>query len=159
SDRGRVSSDDRTNTLLVIDTPEKVRTIRELVARLDKPVQQVLIEASIVVATDNFARDLGAKFAITAAPTVGSSVVSASGNIIDAQYMTTQALNNIQTTGAPFPILPPGVTGGRTTGSTSLNDQLNVNLPTTTVNAGSIGLSVLGANVLLDLELSAGQTE
>src|SRR5438445_605221 len=157
SDRGRVSADERTNTLLVVDTPDKVRGIRELVAKLDKPVQQVLIEARVVVATDNFARELGAKFGISGATSVGSSVVSTSGNINGSQYMTNQALANRLATGDPFPVLPPGVTGGSTTGSTNLGDRLNVNLPTSTTNAGSIGLSVLGANVLLDLELSAGQ--
>ena len=159
SERGRVSADERTNTLLVVDTPDKVRAIRELVAKLDKPVQQVLIEARVVVATDNFARELGAKFGISGATTVGSSVVSTSGNLNGSQYMTNQALANRLTTGDPFPVLPPGVTGGNSTGATNLGDRLNVNLPTSTTNAGSIGLSVLGANVLLDLELSAGQTE
>mgnify|MGYP003766788389 CR=1 FL=1 len=159
SERGRVSADDRTNTLLVVDTPDKVRGIRELVAKLDKPVQQVLIEARIVVATDNFARELGAKFGITGATTVGSSVVSTSGNINGSEYMNNQALGNRLATGSPFPVLPPGVTNSSTSGATNLGDRLNVNLPTSNVNAGSIGLSVLGANMLLDLELSAGQTE
>jgi len=159
SERGRVSSDDRTNTLLVIDVPEKVRAIRELVGKLDKPVQQVLIEARIVVATDNFARELGAKFGITGATTVGNSVVTTSGNLSGAQSMTNQALGNRLATGQPFPVLPPGVTSGGGTDATGLGNRLNVNLPTTTTNAGSIGLSVLGANMILDLELSAGQTE
>jgi len=159
SDRGRVSADDRTNTLLVVDTPDKVRAIHELVAKLDKPVQQVLIEARVVVATDNFARELGAKFGISGATSVGSSVVSTSGNINGSQYMTNQALANRIAGDDGVHVLPPGMTGGSTTGATSLGDRLNVNLPTSTTNAGSIGLSVLGANVLLDLELSAGQTE
>ncbi|MBS0566334.1 MAG: type IV pilus secretin PilQ [Proteobacteria bacterium] len=159
SERGRVSYDERTNTLLVVDTPEKVRSIRELVVKLDKPVQQVLIEARVVVATDNFSRELGAKFGISGATTVGSNVVSTSGNLNGSQYMTNQALANRLATGDPFPVLPPGVSGGTATGTSNLGDRLNVNLPTSTTNAGSIGLSVLGANVLLDLELSAGQTE
>lgn len=159
SERGRVSADDRTNTLVVIDTVDKVRAIRELVGKLDKPVQQVLIEARIVVATDNFARELGAKFGITGATTVGSNVVTTSGNLAGAQSMTSQALGNRLSTGTPFPVLPPGVTSGGGTDAGSIGNRLNVNLPTTTTTAGSIGLSVLGANVLLDLELSAGQTE
>src|SRR6185437_3769591 len=61
STRGSVTFDERTNTLLVNDTPEKVQEIRQLVAVLDKPVQQVLIEARVVIATDNFTRELGAK--------------------------------------------------------------------------------------------------
>ena len=56
SKRGTVTYDDRTNTLLVSDTPEKVLEIRQLIAVLDRPVQQVLIESRIVIATDTFAR-------------------------------------------------------------------------------------------------------
>ena len=49
SKRGTVTYDDRTNTLLVSDTPEKVLEIRQLIAVLDRPVQQVLIESRIVI--------------------------------------------------------------------------------------------------------------
>ena len=64
SSRGSVSFDERTNTLLINDNPEKIRELRALIAVLDKPVQQVLIESRIVIATDNFTRDLGAKFGL-----------------------------------------------------------------------------------------------
>jgi type IV pilus assembly protein PilQ len=66
SARGSVSFDDRTNTLLINDNPQKIRELRALIAVLDKPVQQVLIESRIVIATDNFTRELGAKFGIQA---------------------------------------------------------------------------------------------
>jgi type IV pilus assembly protein PilQ len=62
SDRGKATIDDRTNTLLVQDTAAKLVEIRKLVARLDIPVRQVLIESRIVIANDDFARDLGVKF-------------------------------------------------------------------------------------------------
>ncbi|HEX7917269.1 type IV pilus secretin PilQ [Rudaea sp.] len=157
SDRGRVSADERTNTLLVVDTPDKVRAIRELVVKLDKPVQQVLIEARVVVAADNFARELGAKFGISGATTIGSNDIATTGTIAGAQSMTNQALGNRLNGGST--ILPPGVTSSGGTDTSSIGNRLNVNLPATDTKAGSIGLSVLGANVLLDLELSAGQTE
>ncbi|WP_445144672.1 type IV pilus secretin PilQ [Dyella sp. Tek66A03] len=64
SSRGSVSFDERTNTLLINDNPQKIRELRDLIAVLDKPVQQVLIESRIVIATDNFTRDLGAKFGV-----------------------------------------------------------------------------------------------
>ena len=81
SARGSVTSDDRTNTLLVVDTPEQIEIVRGLVARLDKPVQQVLIESRVVVATDNFARQLGAKFGISGGYQRNNTVVSSSGNL------------------------------------------------------------------------------
>ncbi len=62
SSRGSVTADDRTNTLLVQETAEKLEEIRQLVARLDIPVRQVMIESRVVIATDNFARELGVRF-------------------------------------------------------------------------------------------------
>ena len=64
SPRGSVSFDNRTNTLLLIDTQTKVNEIRTLLATLDRPVDQVLIEARIVVATETFARELGVEFGV-----------------------------------------------------------------------------------------------
>ena len=59
--RGSVSADERTNSLLVQDVAHKVKELRALIATLDKPVRQVLIETRIVQATDNFSRELGAR--------------------------------------------------------------------------------------------------
>lgn len=61
SPRGSVSFDRRTNTLLIVDIPQKVDEIKALVAMLDRPVEQVLIEGRIVIATEDFARDLGVR--------------------------------------------------------------------------------------------------
>ncbi len=79
SSRGSVSFDDRTNTLLINDNPQKIRELRELISVLDKPVQQVLIESRIVIATDNFTRELGAKFGVQGARTNPSGQVLSTG--------------------------------------------------------------------------------
>ncbi|MCP1376287.1 type IV pilus secretin PilQ [Dyella lutea] len=134
SPRGSVSYDNRTNTLLISDTPEKIKEIRALVAVLDRPVQQVLIESRIVVATDQFTRELGAKFGINGAQTNPSGQVLQLGGALGT---------NIGNNGAAASLGSGG---------------LNVNLPTTTPG-GSLGLAILGANYALDLELSAAQTE
>jgi type IV pilus assembly protein PilQ len=160
--RGRVTADERTNTLIIIDTPDKVNNIRTLVAKLDKPVQQVLIEARVVVATDTFASELGAKFGISGVAKTGSNIITTSGNAAGASSMANQALANRLATGNPYPIIPPG--GIASSGSSSavdsnLSDGLNVSLPATQINAGTIGLSVLGSSFMLDLELDAGQKE
>lgn len=134
SPRGSVSYDIRTNTLLINDNPEKIKQLRDLIAVLDRPVQQVLIESRIVVATDDFTRDLGAKFGIQARHTTsGGNVISTGGH----------DLGNGTTTGVAFPADGSG---------------LNVNLPAT-ATGGSFGLAILGANYAVDLELSAAQTE
>ena len=61
SPRGRLVADERTNTLMISDIPKKVAQMRELIGVIDRPVDQVLIEARIVIATDTFARELGAQ--------------------------------------------------------------------------------------------------
>jgi type IV pilus assembly protein PilQ len=61
SKRGAASSDPRTNQLFVQETPSKLEEIRAVIARLDVPSRQVLIEARVVVADDGFTRQLGAK--------------------------------------------------------------------------------------------------
>jgi type IV pilus assembly protein PilQ len=61
SARGSVTVDERTNSLLVQDVPEKIKQLRNVIAKLDKPVRQVLIETRIVEANDNFSRELGAR--------------------------------------------------------------------------------------------------
>jgi type IV pilus assembly protein PilQ len=62
SERGNVSVDERTNTLLIQETAEVLEEIRKLVATLDIPVRQVLIESRIVIANEDFSKDLGVRF-------------------------------------------------------------------------------------------------
>lgn len=59
TDRGRVSVDNRTNTLLIQDTSEQVSDIMRTLDRLDVAVRQVQIEARIVIARDTASRELG----------------------------------------------------------------------------------------------------
>jgi type IV pilus assembly protein PilQ len=65
SPRGSVSFDTRTNTLLVVDCPRQVAEIRNMLATVDRPVDQVLIEARVVIADETFARDLGARLSVS----------------------------------------------------------------------------------------------
>jgi len=64
STRGQLSFDKRTNALILIDTPARTTAIKQLVATLDTPVDQVAIEARIVIADDTFSREIGARFGI-----------------------------------------------------------------------------------------------
>lgn len=61
SARGSVAVDERTNTLLLQDTGDKLADIRRLVSQLDIPVRQVLIESRIVIVNDDFKRELGVR--------------------------------------------------------------------------------------------------
>jgi len=78
SDRGRISVDDRTNTLIVLETRDHIADIRELIARLDIPVRQVLIESRIVIANDDFSREVGARFGVSASINNGTLATTGS---------------------------------------------------------------------------------
>jgi type IV pilus assembly protein PilQ len=65
--RGRATYELKTNTLIITDTARKIQEVRELLARLDVPARQVMIEARVVVATDGWSRDLGARLGFSAA--------------------------------------------------------------------------------------------
>jgi len=158
SPRGSVTFDERTNTLLVNDTPDKIREIRDLVLTLDRPVQQVLIESRIVIATDDFAKELGVRFGVSGGyEDNNGNVVALSGNQVAADTMANVALNNRFNGERGTPVSAPGIIPGGIA-VPALGNRLGVNMPAATP-AGSFGLAILGADYLLDLELSAAQTE
>lgn len=153
STRGSVSFDDRTNTLLINDTPDKIRDLRELIGTLDRPVQQVLIESRIVVATDTFTRDLGVRWGVQATQT------NASGQVIGTTPdLTSGTAPNQGTAGLATQVWNANHTPVGTQNTITYPGGYNVNLPVTNP-AGSLGLAILGSNYLVDLELSAAQTE
>ena len=150
SDRGSVSIDERTNTLLVQDSAERLQNIRRLVRTLDIPIRQVLIESRIVVVSDDFSRDLGVRFGATAYranSTDGATVISGTSAATDT--MITSVVDNLQdpANGTIFPIALP-----------DLNDRFNVNVPIANP-AGRFSIAILESEYLVDLELTALQTE
>jgi len=62
SSRGSIMLDERSNTMIITDTRERLDNIKRLIAVIDKPMQQVMVEARIVEATDTFSRDLGVRW-------------------------------------------------------------------------------------------------
>ncbi len=148
SERGRVTVDERTNTMIVLDSREKLAEVRRLVEQLDVPVRQVLIESRIVVASDNFRRDIGARFGVTGVASAGNNglVTTSGSNVLGTDPIVNQFLAN-----QGFPVSPAG----------SALNRYNVNLPAnpSAGQAGAIGLAILGSDFLIDLELSALQTE
>ncbi len=148
SERGSVAIDDRTNTLLVHDTAERLQNIRRLVATLDIPIRQVLIESRIVVVNDDFSRELGVRFGATAYnenSSDGATVISGTGGGTDT--MINSIIDNLGTNGTIFPIELP-----------QLTDRYNVNVPIGSP-AGRFSLAVLETEYLVDLELTALQAE
>jgi type IV pilus assembly protein PilQ len=145
SNRGSVTVDDRTNTLLLQDTADRLADIRRLVATLDIPVRQVQIEARIVIVNNDFERQLGARFGVTTAQGTSNGLWTTTGTAAG----TDAIMSNGTTTGLN--------TIGNITGTNATN-RYNVNLPVTNP-AGSIAVGVLGSNFIVDLELSAAQAE
>ena len=145
SEKGSVSVDERTNTLIVNDIPEKIQAVRELVAELDKPVKQVLIDSRIVLTEDNYARDLGARFGVSFINRTNSKLVTGSGSSAASTSLAVDVVNGTR------PLTIP-----------DLSNRLGVNMPVVGGTAGtpaSYGLSILSGDFLVDLELSALQTE
>ena len=147
SSRGTVIIDARTNTLLVQDTADKLVEIRKLIAKLDIPVRQVLIESRIVLADDGYSRDLGVRLGLTATAEVGSDgAFATTGSIFGTDDMINDAADNLSSGSDPFPVDLPNV-----------NNRLNVNSPVASI--GRIAMALLDSDYLLDLELTAMQRE
>jgi type IV pilus assembly protein PilQ len=151
STRGKVAVDERTNTLLLQDTADRLADIRRLVGTLDIPVRQVLIEARIVIVNDDFTRELGARLGYTGSRTNGNNgAFVTSGTAASTDTSLSSALTNLRSSTSPYPIDVP-------TGATASN-RYNVNLPVGSP-AGSLAFMILGSNYIVDLELSAAQAE
>lgn len=137
SPRGQVTVDVRTNSLLIQDTPGKVREVRKLIAQIDQPVRQVLIESRLVEATDNFARGLGVRWGHLSDGRSGSSRIVTNGNLASVDTYVNA-------------------------GTYSLPAGLNVNLPSAGVggkSAGVFAVTLFAGSKILDLELSALEQE
>ncbi len=146
SARGTVSVDARTNTLLLQDTPERLADIRRMVATLDIPIRQVLIEARVVIVNDDFERELGTVLGLTGATQNGpGGLITTTGSAAGVDNIISSTIG-----GSQFPASIP-------TGSNAAN-RYNVNLPTPDAG-GSIAFGILGSDYLVDLELSAAQLE
>jgi type IV pilus assembly protein PilQ len=140
SSRGSLTVYGGTNALLIQDTAESISAVRDLVSQLDIPVRQVQIEARIVAVSEDFSRDLGVRFGATGIEQTGDGFISSTGNAIANETI-------LGSGGAPFP-----------GGAPFAPSRYNVNLPAASP-AGSIALMVLGSDYLVDLELSAAQSE
>jgi type IV pilus assembly protein PilQ len=138
SERGTVTVDERTNTLLVTDTAEKIVELQKLITELDYAIRQVQIESRIVIASSEFAFELGVRFGVTGLH-LGSNigVIAADGRAAD---IINPAINPRDDGLLDIPSYP-----GR----------YQVNLPAPTSTAATLGLSFLTGDWLLDLELSA----
>ena len=149
SSRGSVIIDERTNTIIIKDTSEVISEAQRVIEKLDVPIRQVLVESRIVIATDDFSKELGVRFGTTKANITGNdSYREVTGSYAGTSTGLDSALDNIATNGTPAPI---GIAANTT-------ERLNVNMPVLNPT-GSIAFAILNGGNLLDLELSALQSE
>jgi len=135
SERGTANVYSKTNTLWIQDTTLKIQEIREFVKQLDVPVPQVLIEARIVLVDNSYEEELGIRWGVSA------------GNHLSG---TLDGANKLNKSGDPSEV--------------PVDDRLNVDLPARLIGdnqPASLGLALinLGDDILLDLELSALESE
>jgi len=180
SKAGSAVFDERTNTVFVRDTGSQLEEVRRIIAQLDVPVRQVLIEARIVEADDGFSRNLGIKWGLNDI----RSTVSGVGSRLDPTTGTLTAVN--------VPVYGPGsalvgsnvysTVSGNLQGAADLSSQLGsnlsgtnliglgrptavgntnfVNLPAAAINGvnpASVAISLFGSSLtrFINLELSA----
>lgn len=146
SERGNVSIDSRTNTLIIQDVSASLEAIRELIEELDVPVRQVLIESRIVNADESFAKDIGVRFGYSKHTTKGTQDRATLGE---------------NPGGNPFVAIGGGQAGntdfgGTTTFNDGTNENLLVDLPAIPGDASALALAIgKVGSYLLQLELSA----
>jgi type IV pilus assembly protein PilQ len=142
SERGSAIVDERTNTVILTDTEEKIIEFRRLIEEIDIPIRQVLIEARIVIANTDFRKEIGARMGIQGARTPDGNDFGFGGTLEQFESPTN-----------PIEIFNQG------TGTILVNDDaLNVDLGVTNPT-GSFALEFLTGNTFLDLELSALENE
>lgn len=131
STRGTVSVDPRTNNLIIQDTVSQIKVVKELIAVLDQAIKQVQIDAKVVVATDDFAKELGVKWGGVGRRNVGGGTNVIGGN----QNLNTNLINGDE------------LDGNRT----------GFNLPVTGATS-TLAFTILRNSYILELELSAMQS-
>lgn len=150
SNRGTVTVDERTNTLIIKDVADSIENIHKLIGKIDIPVRQVMIEARIVSATDSFSKEIGVRWGLLSNGAANNRNLLVGGSnqtlwdLKDFDVETTTV--NGQTVSYPkYDISRPD----------NLNVDLGVDNP-----AGSIAFGLLGiSDFMLDLELSALQAD
>ena len=135
SSRGSVIVDERTNSIILTDTADRLEEFRKVIARLDIPVRQVLIESRIVTASTNYDQELGIRWG-------GASLANSNGTTIKTGG-SLNTLNELQ-----------NIVAGGGVGTVTSPDDLVVDLGVDAASS-SFGIGFTGSDYLVDLELTA----
>ncbi|WP_370979922.1 type IV pilus secretin PilQ [Agaribacterium sp. ZY112] len=149
SERGQAIVDERTNSIILTDTEDKILAFKSLIDRVDIPIQQVMIEARIVIANTDFRRELGVRMS-------GDSVETSSTGSHKYEFTgRMEGLTNADGCGPECNFIDSdgdGITDDERNTLTSNLVDLGVFNPT-----GAFTANVISSNFLLGLELSALQ--
>lgn len=121
SERGRAIVDERTNSIILTETEAKIKEFRELIQKIDKPVRQVSVEARVVRASSDYAKNLGVRWGFHMGEWVnsGSAAVIGDGGILQSTSVVNQVLG--------------------------ANDSIEYELPMTSDSAIAVDLAATGA--------------
>lgn len=139
SERGQAVVDERTNSIIVTDTADRIETFKKLVDQIDIPIRQVMIEARLVIANSNFRRELGVRWGGITYGVSKNSLVEVAGSLDGLK----------SDPGSPYEVLT-GQPGKATDMTNDHVVDLGVGDP-----AGSLAMGILTDNGFLDMELSA----
>jgi len=144
TDRGTASVDARTNTILIQDTASSIEAVRRAIKVLDVPVRQVLIEARIVVASTNVGENLGIRWGGGYGVLKNNQLTMAGGSRTTITELNNSLVSQI---------------GGGTATPIDLEQASIVNLPVAAAGATSFGVGINAFDYMLDLELSAMESD
>ncbi len=141
SGRGSVIVDERTNSIILTETTNKINEFRSVLEKLDVPVRQVLIEARIVTASSNFSEALGVRWGGLGYGLYNdSTTVSTTGGSLTTVHEVRDGLGEEEIT-------------------YTSPDHLVVDLGVGSADATSFAIGVIDGKYLLDLEISALESE
>ena len=154
SERGSAIVDERTNTIILTDTEEKIAEFKRLVDQIDIPIRQVLIEARIVIANTDFRKELGVTWGLAGIDQQGN------GDIIS--FVGRRAGQKADGVIDMFTIDSSEITTNPTTGATTIENDHDLTLGESLAvdlgvqnPLGSLSLGYLTSDLFIDMELSA----
>lgn len=147
SERGQGVVDERTNSIIITDTAERIEAFKRLVDQIDIPIRQVMIEARIVIANTDFERELGVRW--------GGVGFNANNNRIIDFAGSQEGLDDEDGT-SPYSWWHPAP--GDTDNSLNITENNAVDFAVNNTNAATAAIGILTDNTYLDLELSALET-
>ena len=158
SKRGSIASDPKSNMVVIRDIPSAIERVTQLLKQVDVKTRQIMIEAKIVEVSTNASRELGIQWGTMYRN--GDAYVFGGGTSGGGASGSTGTVGALPTTATGTTTVTTGttpLTGGAGFGGSALN----VNLPAAVGlgSGGAIGIGILAKNAILDLQISALETE